>query len=116
MSSSTESAAQVAEAAARNLLTEHGIQNEFIGKEAAINSLAWELISDQSELVVEHTLAEFAAQVIAVHEAQRSGRRVLTVPSAGLRLAVEQPGEVHEAVTDLLDTGYTLDQIEWETP
>lgn len=40
--------------------------------------------------------------------------RVLTIVEEGIRIGVSEPGEVFAVLTDLLNTGYSLDQIEWE--
>lgn len=40
--------------------------------------------------------------------------RVLTVPTAGLRVNTDSPADTYRVITDLLETGYTLDDMEWE--
>lgn len=53
------------------------------------------------------------AAAVEADRAQRPGGRVLTVPSAGWRVAVDSPQETYEILADLL-TDYTWDEIEWE--
>lgn len=51
---------------------------------------------------------------IEADRAQRTGRRVLTVPDSGWRVGVSEPHEVYTAIKDMLETGYPLDEIEWD--
>lgn len=39
---------------------------------------------------------------------------ILTIPSEGIRIGTNSPAEVYSAITELLETGYALDAIEWE--
>ena len=59
-------------------------------------------------------ITEPITEAIHTDRAQRSNRLILAVPSAGWRVWVDQPADVFDQITQLLDDGYTLDQIEWE--
>jgi hypothetical protein len=54
--------------------------------------------------------------ITASIDADREQRRhpIITVPTAGLRFRALDPSDAYTAILDLLETGYSLDQIEWE--
>lgn len=56
-------------------------------------------------------LADALRALVEAHGS--TDRRILTVPEAGWRVAVDGPQETYEAIGDLL-TDYTFDQMKWE--
>lgn len=61
---------QIAEEAARTLLAEHAIQHEFLGNEAAIASLGWEM-GEVGRLTYEEALRGLVRHAIEIDRAQR---------------------------------------------
>lgn len=41
-------------------------------------------------------------------------RVILSAPKSGSRVWVETPREAYEQIVDMLECGYTFDEMEWE--